>query len=179
MTNSFQPSISKMNFPNCTRITFISNILRPSLSDWWVGLDRKSTMFYMMFLILGIPFKAMAKAWLFSQKCNPVIRLKMWMDFLCQDIVEKCSPSRQHNFVSLNLHMPGCHLEGDIRKVNWVSFSNSSTAVEPCGLKCILYKYVSSFIFNWFYLEVNKVIQGAFFFFTGTPLKSKSMENLG
>ncbi len=25
----------------------------------------------MMFLVLGTPFKAMAKAWLFSQKCNP------------------------------------------------------------------------------------------------------------
>ena len=31
----------------------------------------KNTMFYMMFLVLGTLFKAMTKAWLFSQKCNP------------------------------------------------------------------------------------------------------------
>ena len=28
-------------------------------------------MFYMMFLVLGTPFKSLTKAWLFIQKCNP------------------------------------------------------------------------------------------------------------
>ena len=42
-------------------------------------------------------------------------------------------------------------------KSNWVSLCNSTTAKEPCGLKCILDKICLSFIFNWFLAETNKL----------------------
>ena len=49
----------------------------------------------------------------------------------------------------------GCHLQ-IVAGVS-VSFSNSSTAEEPIGLKCILEKICFSFIFNNFLAETNNL----------------------
>ena len=49
------------------------------------------------------------------------------------------------------------HLNAAIFSQIRVSLCNSTTAEEPCGLKCILDKICLSFIFNWVLAETNKL----------------------
>ena len=51
----------------------------------------------------------------------------------------------------------GCHLQIVAGVLQSVSFSNSSTAEEPIGLKCILDKICLSFILNDFLAETNNL----------------------
>ena len=64
--------------------------------------------------------------------------------------------------MKVNESESGCHLQ-IVAGVS-VSFSNSSTAEEPIGLKCILEKICFSFIFNNFLAETNNLAASFVFY---------------